>query len=39
MKNGVCCGIGQLTSCGVCCPDGQKPDPNSGSCVAPANKP
>lgn len=39
MKNGMCCGAGQLTSCGECCPDGQVPDPKSGSCVAAGGKP
>lgn len=31
--DGICCSPSQVSSCGVCCPNGQTPDPKSGSCV------
>jgi hypothetical protein len=31
--DGTCCSPSQVSSCGVCCPNGQTPDPKSGSCV------
>lgn len=33
MADGTCCSPSQVSSCGVCCPSGQTPDPKSGSCV------
>lgn len=33
LGDGTCCSASQVSSCGVCCPSGQKPDPNSGSCI------
>lgn len=33
LGDGTCCSPSQVSSCGVCCPSGQKPDPKSGSCI------
>jgi len=33
LGDGTCCSPSQVSSCGVCCPSGQKADPGSGSCV------
>jgi hypothetical protein len=35
LLDGTCCTPSQVSSCGVCCADGQTPDPKSGSCVVP----
>ena len=35
LPDGTCCTPLQVSSCGVCCADGQTPDPKSGSCVVP----
>ena len=34
LANGTCCSPSQASSCGVCCPSGQIPDPVTGSCKA-----
>jgi hypothetical protein len=37
--DGICCSPSQVSSCGVCCPSGQTPDPKSGSCVSNVSTP
>ncbi len=34
LADGSCCTAGQVSSCGLCCPSGQRPDAASGSCIA-----
>lgn len=33
LADGSCCSPSQVSSCGVCCPSGWKPDAKSGSCI------
>lgn len=33
LADGTCCSPSQVSSCGVCCPSGWKPDAKSGSCI------
>jgi hypothetical protein len=33
LANGLCCAPSQASSCGQCCPSGQRPDPRGGGCA------
>ncbi len=33
LANGSCCDPKQASSCGLCCPSGQSPDPTTGNCT------
>ena len=39
LANGSCCDPAQASSCGTCCPSGQRPDPATGNCISPRQPP